>query len=145
MDRYVNAFDAAHCTEFIGTLRELPSLENTTLDKGNYTLKIEVDSERASLTWMYKSPSLGIEVERKCLGLDVMLDVGNLVRSMIDGWELYKIGSEEVRVSREEAIEIAYETARSFIEERGLRWSRSGRASTWSHVMIITRFTPYGL
>lgn len=119
LDRYVNAFDAAYCTEFIETLQELPNLENTTLDKGNYTLKIEVYSERASLTWTYKSPSLGIEVERKQLSLGVMLDVGNLVRSMIDEWELYKIGSEEVRVSREEAIEIAYETARSFIEERG--------------------------
>mgnify|MGYP005844352169 CR=1 FL=1 len=86
----------------LGTATELISMNKTT---GNLKCLTQVNGKYTALTWMYTSN--GVEYP-KIVG--VYFEDGALM-GFSDRWGLYTIGSDEVKISREEAIRIAQEQA----------------------------------
>lgn len=88
--------------DMLETATDLDSMNKTT---GNMKCLVIVNGKYASLRWMYTSN--GVDYPKM---VGVYFEDGAL-RGISDDWDIYTIGSDEVNISREEAIRIAQEEA----------------------------------
>ncbi len=119
LERYEKVFNASYCSKMLPFLKEITTLENSTVEKNGLAFKVCVDIEDnyIGFSWRHvvnglKSPSIfSFSISTK----------DGLLLHFYDGWNLWKIGSSEIKVSRDEAINIALKVAESYIEGLGAK------------------------
>jgi hypothetical protein len=110
LQRYQNYIGTAQYLQSMkDMLNTLTELQNMTSSLGNIKFEASVTGDSAQLTWS-DSPN-GIYNAGKSVSLRI--SNGHLT-GFWDRWNLYRIGSSSVNVSREEAISIARERAKNY-------------------------------
>ena len=101
--------DASHLEDMNNLLDLVNKTENMELIKGNIKLKISNSGDSTQLQWMYTKN--GVDFSAKSLTLVFQ---NRVLKELTDGWFLFTIGSTNVNVSKEGAIEIARNYAKTF-------------------------------
>ncbi len=107
---------------YLKDMSELLAVANETNDEqtlGNVKLKVKNFGENAEVLLMYTAN--GYDYSAKCLRL---LFHQNVLQELTDDWFLYTVGEPQVTVSREQAIQIARDSAQNF------EWSANGEHVT---------------
>jgi hypothetical protein len=110
---FINKYQTYSGASYYGMLR--PMLDNVEADKsvtktsGNAKLEATVDGNSTSFRWTYMIN--GVEAPSKCVAL--YFEQGFL-KHFIDTWDLYKIGSTDINLSKEEAVKIAMDRAKNY-------------------------------
>jgi hypothetical protein len=95
--------------ELRSTLNAIDANKNVTTIYGNTKLVVTVQDNSATFRWTYTFN--GIEAPDKCVALHYE---DGFLSYFIDNWELYKIGSTNVNLSEQAAIDIAMTEAKAF-------------------------------
>jgi predicted transcriptional regulator len=109
LQRFRSFDDASYLEEMSNMLTSVNEIENMEIAEGNTKLKISVSGDTAEVLWLYTEN--GVDFSPKSLSL---VFENNLLTQLNDGWFLFSIGSTEVIISSEEAIEIARNSVRDF-------------------------------
>lgn len=119
LSRYQTYCGATYCEAMKTMLYDVKVNENVT--KVSEGIKFEANYKKVFLEWENRTIDSagfrwtytlkGIEAPSKCVAL--YFEDGFL-KYVIDTWHLYKIGSTDVNISKEEAIEIAMNAAKNF-------------------------------
>lgn len=109
LERYQSFAGASYVQAMPSMLSMIDITKNATTTSGNIKLNVQNEENFASINWMYTSnnvdfPSKGVGVTFKN---GVFYDFG-------DGWNLYKVGSDKVQVSEQEAIDSAMALAKDY-------------------------------
>jgi hypothetical protein len=109
LERYIAYSGASYLEEMSGLLASVNETENVELTRDNIKLEISVSGDRKEILWMYTEN--GVEFSPKSLSL---VFENRVLNELIDGWFLFTVGSTEVNISSEEAIEIARNYVKDF-------------------------------
>jgi hypothetical protein len=83
--------------------------ENSTVARGNVELQVNASAECTRFSWRYTFN--GVAAGDKCVALGFK---NGFLKYFVDTWDLYKVGSTAINLSKEEAVDIAIETAKAF-------------------------------
>jgi DNA-binding transcriptional ArsR family regulator len=109
LDRYENYTGVSYVQEMRYLLETVDVIKDMTTTSGNVKLNISTEGDDVEIQWIYTSN--GIDFQAKSVGFS--FDNGFL-ETLDDGWFLFKVGSTDVNVSKEEAINIATNYAKNF-------------------------------
>lgn len=102
LSRYRQTSGDPYLTDMLNLLGKVNSSQSMTVTDGNMKLRIYVSGASAEMLWMYTEN--GIDYQTK--GLQMTFQ-NNILITMTDNYFLYKVGSTEISVTRDEAVEIA--------------------------------------
>jgi hypothetical protein len=102
LSRYRQASGDPYLTDMLNILAKVNSSQSMTVAEGNMKLRIYISGASAEMLWMHTEN--GIDYQTK--GLQMKFQ-NNILITMTDNYFLYKIGSSEISVTEDEAIEIA--------------------------------------
>jgi hypothetical protein len=109
LQRYQNYADAPYLTQMRTLLETVTEVEDMQKTQGNMKLAISTEGNDVKIQWIYTTS--GIDYQSKALSLT--FDNGVLME-LLDGWFLFSVGSTEVNISMDEAVEIAKNSAKDF-------------------------------
>jgi len=109
IQRYQNYADGVYLEEMKNMLTSINQLENTEKTVGDIKLSVTTEGNDAEIRW--SKTTNGIDYQAK--GVILTFDDG-ILESLTDGWLLFNVGSTEVNISEQEAIQIALEHAREY-------------------------------
>jgi DNA-binding transcriptional ArsR family regulator len=109
LERYSAYSDAPYLEEMSSLFASVNETKNTELTEGNTKMEISVSGDTTEIQWLYTEN--GVDFSPKSLSLTFE---DNVLKELIDGWFLFKIGSTTVNISSAEAIEIARNYAKNF-------------------------------
>jgi len=112
IQRYSSFRDDAYLKEMSSILATVEETENTEITEGNTKLKVTISGNNAEILWLYTEN--GVDFSPKSLSL---VFENNVLKELTDGWFLFTIGSTEVTVSRDEAIQMARNAVQGFTWE----------------------------
>jgi DNA-binding transcriptional ArsR family regulator len=112
IQRYSSFRDDAYLKEMSSLISTVEETENTEITQGNTKLKITISGNNAEVLWLYTEN--GVDFSPKSLSL---VFENNVLKELTDGWFLFTIGSTEVTVSRDEAIQMARNAVQGFTWE----------------------------
>ncbi|MCW4005240.1 MAG: hypothetical protein NWF04_01375 [Candidatus Bathyarchaeota archaeon] len=93
----------------LGSMLDNLGAENAPVTSGNIKLEVNTDEDSNTFRWTYTSN--GAEAPSKCVALSYK---NGFLNYFLDNWALYKIGSDSINLSEEEAIDIALDNAKAF-------------------------------
>jgi len=114
IDRYKSVDSETYLEEFSRALSSVNETNNE-VTLGNTKLRITISGDNAEVVLMYTAN--GFDFAAKSLRLVFQ---NHALQEISDDWFLYRIGSTQVNVSKEEAIQIAENAAKDF------EWNASG-------------------
>jgi DNA-binding transcriptional ArsR family regulator len=114
IERYKSVTNDSYLDEF-GKLLSAATETNTEVTMGNTKLRIAINGDNAKVTLLYAAN--GFDYPTKSLTL---VFENHALQEIDDDWFLYKVGSTQVDISRNQAIEIARNAAANF------EWNASG-------------------
>jgi DNA-binding transcriptional ArsR family regulator len=112
IQRYSSFRDDAYLKEMSSLISTVEEIENTEITQGNTKLKITISGNNVEVLWLYTEN--GVDFSPKSLSL---VFENNVLKELTDGWFLFTIGSTEVTVSRDEAIQMARNAVQGFTWE----------------------------
>jgi DNA-binding transcriptional ArsR family regulator len=112
LQRFSSFNDASYLEDMSNLLASVNETEGIEITEGNIKLKISVSGDRTEVLWLYTEN--GVDFSPKSLSL---VFENGVLKELTDGWFLFSIGSTEVNISGEEALEIARNAARDFTWE----------------------------
>ena len=112
LQRLISYNDAAYLRDMSNMLAPISKLEDTEITEGNMKLVISVSGANAEIQWLYTENGVDFPVKSLTLNFE-----NGVLKDLTDGWYLFSIGSTEVNVSSEEALEIAKTAVQSFTWE----------------------------
>jgi DNA-binding transcriptional ArsR family regulator len=136
LQRYQNYAGAPYLTQMSDLLKTVAEVEDMQKTDGNMKLAISTGGNDVEIQWMYTTS--GIDYQTK--GLTLTFDNGVLT-SLVDGYFLFSVGSTEVNISADEAVEIAKNYAKDF------SWTSEGMKVTDFKIMedpISVSLLPHG-
>jgi DNA-binding transcriptional ArsR family regulator len=83
--------------------------ESTEITEGDTKLQLTISGNNAKILWLYTEN--GVDFSPKSLYLDFE---NNVLTELTDGWYLFNIGTTEVTVSQEEAVQMARDAVQGF-------------------------------
>ncbi|MCW3983265.1 MAG: hypothetical protein NWE96_04640 [Candidatus Bathyarchaeota archaeon] len=95
--------------ELRSMLEKVDTLKNSTITSGSTKLEVTDSETIKGFTWSYTYN--GINASSKCV---IISYENGFLKYFIDTWNLYNIGSTDINLSEEEAVEIAYENAEKY-------------------------------
>jgi hypothetical protein len=101
LERYRRWTGDGSLDEILGVLKTVDTSKNVTVKKGNWTFKVLITAESTWLSWLYTVNGVTFP---NCIGIAVEKN-GEI--SFYDERKLYRIGSTDVKISRDEAVAIA--------------------------------------
>ena len=105
---------------------------------GNVKLKITAQDDGTTFRWTYQCN--GFEAPDKCIALRYE---NECLKYFLDNWNLYNIGSTEVNLSEQEAIDIAMAAARNYSPDSSDGGTIFGMKFTVTNAMIYEKvFAP---
>jgi len=114
LQRLISYNDASYLRDMSNMLASVSEVKDTEVTEGSMKLVISVSGANAEIQWLYTEN--GVDFPVKSLTLDFE---NGVLKELTDGWYLFSIGSTEVNVSGEDALEIAKNAVRSFTWEAG--------------------------
>jgi hypothetical protein len=114
IERYKSVTNDSYLDEF-GKLLSAATEANTEVTMGNTKLRIAINGDNAKVTLLYTAN--GFDYPTKSLTLVFQ---NHALQEIDDDWFLYKVGSTQVDISRNQAIEIARNAADDF------EWNANG-------------------
>ena len=112
LQRLISYNDASYLKDMSNMLAPVSKLEDTEITEGNMKLVISVSGANAEIQWLYTKNGVDFPVKSLTLNFE-----NGVLKDLTDGWYLFSIGSTEVNVSSEEALEIAKNAVQSFTWE----------------------------
>jgi predicted transcriptional regulator len=104
--------DASYLEEMSKILASVNETENIEITEGNTKLTVSISGDNAEILWLYTEN--GVDFSPKSLSL---VFENRVLKELTDGWFLFTVGSTEVNISSEEAVEIARNAVKSFTWE----------------------------
>jgi hypothetical protein len=104
--------DASYLEEMSKILASVNETENIEITEGNTKMNVSISGDNAEVLWLYTEN--GVDFSPKSLSL---VFENHILKELTDGWFLFTIGSTEVNISNEEAIQIARNAVKSFTWE----------------------------
>lgn len=117
VQRFSSFEDASYLEDMSNVLALVNEGENVEITEGNIKLKVSIDGGDGTVQWLYTEN--GVDFLPKSLTLTFE---DGVLQEISDGWFLLKIGSTEVNIDMDEAIEIARNAA------EGFSWTADGEA-----------------
>jgi DNA-binding transcriptional ArsR family regulator len=112
LQRFRSFNDASYLEDMSNLLASVNETENIEITEGNIKLKISASGDRTEVLWLYTEN--GVDFSPKSLSL---VFENGVLTELTDGWYLFNIGSTEVNISSEQALEIARNAAQDFTWE----------------------------
>lgn len=109
IQRFSSFEDASYLEEMSNVLASVNETENLEVTEGNTKLKVSISGDNGKVQWLYTKN--GVDFLPKSLTL---VFENRALQEISAGWFLFDIGSTEVNISSEEAIEIARNAADDF-------------------------------
>ena len=109
LQRYQNYSGASYLTKMRNMLKTVNEIKDMEKTIGDMKLVISTEGNDVEIQWIYTTS--GIDYQTK--ELSFYFDNG-VLESLVDGWFLFKVGSTEVNVSDEDAINIAMNYAKNY-------------------------------
>jgi hypothetical protein len=109
LDKYPTYSEASYYSTMRSMLDNVEANKNTTKAVGDIKLEVTVTANRTDFRWKYCLN--GVEATSKCVVLNFK---DGFLKYFIDTWSFYTIGSTDLIVSEEEAIEIAMNAAENY-------------------------------
>jgi DNA-binding transcriptional ArsR family regulator len=109
LQRYQYYTDVSYLTQMRDMLETVTEVEDMQKTQGNMKLIMSTEGNDVVIQWIYTTG--GIDYQTKALSFT--FDNGVLT-DLLDGWYLFSVGSTEVNISMEEAVEIAMNRAMEF-------------------------------
>jgi parallel beta-helix repeat protein len=106
LDKYPTNSDTSDYDTMLSMLKTVEADKNTTITVENIILEVTTTGSHTSFRWKYSFN--GIEAPSKCLALKFE---NGFLDYFVDTWSLCTIGSTDLSISEEEAIEIAMNAA----------------------------------
>jgi hypothetical protein len=109
IERFNSFENASYLEEMSNILTSVYEASNVEITQGNVKLKVSLEGDSGTVQWLYTEN--GVDFIPKSLTL---VFENGILQEMSDGWFLLTIGSTEVNIDMEEAIEIARSAAEDF-------------------------------
>ena len=111
--RYKLLSEVTYCDEFISLLDRIGTLDrNQSVSSGNVVLRTTIRENRVSFKWNYQVND--IEAPGKKFSFTFQ---DGVLRGFVDNWDIKKIGGASIKISEQEAKNIALEVAEDYISE----------------------------
>lgn len=112
IQRYRSVKGDAYVEKMSNMLAAVNTSENTEITDGDTKLQLSISGNNAEILWLYTEN--GVDFSPKSLYL---VFENNVLTELTDGWFLFTIGTTEVTISQEEAIETARNAVQDFTWE----------------------------
>ncbi|MCW8802171.1 MAG: winged helix-turn-helix domain-containing protein [Candidatus Bathyarchaeota archaeon] len=109
LQRYQNYAGGSYLDEMRNMLASVTQVENTEKIEDDLKLSITTEGNDAEIRWA--KTTNGIDYQAK--GVILTFDDG-ILESLTDGWLLFNVGSTEVNISEQEAIQLALQHAKEY-------------------------------
>ena len=109
LDKYQTYSAASYYNTLRSMLDNIEANKNVTTTSQNIKLEVTVTANRTDFRWKYFVN--GVEATSKCVALNFRQ---GFLKYFIDSWSFWTIGSTDLNVSEEEAIEIAMNAAENY-------------------------------
>lgn len=109
VSRYYSYSEASHLEAMVNLLDTVNGTEDSVTTSSNLKLVITNEGSEVKIEFMYTTGDIDFQAKEVVL----IFDEDNFLSSLTDDWNLFRVGSTEVNISKEEAIAIAIETARN--------------------------------
>ena len=106
LNKYKTISSASYYGTFVSMLDNVEANKNVTKTAENVKLEVTITASYTSFRWKYSFN--GVEAPSKCVALKFE---NGFLKYFIDNWSLWSIGSTDLNISEEEAIEIAMNAA----------------------------------
>jgi len=107
--RYQNYAEFTYLNQMKDILQSFKTTKNAEKVVGNIKFVLSTDGNDAEIQWTYTEA--GIDFQSK--GVSLSIDNG-VLETLTDGWYLFRVGSTEVNISEEEAMNIALNYLESY-------------------------------
>jgi hypothetical protein len=112
LQRFRSYEDASYLEEVSNMLASVNETEKIEITEGNTKLDVSISGDNAEVQWLYTENGVDFSIK----SLSLVFEDG-VLKELTDGWFLFEIGSTEVNISSEEAIEIARNAVEDFTWE----------------------------
>jgi len=109
LDKYQTYSDASYYSTLRSMLDSVEADKNITKTSENIKLEVTIPESHTDFRWKYTFN--GVEATSKCVVLNFRQ---GFLKYFIDSWSFWTIGSTDLNVSEEEAIEIAMNAAENY-------------------------------
>lgn len=109
LDKYPTYSDGSYYSTMRSMLDNVEADKNVTETVENIMLEVTVTANRTDFRWKYVFN--GVEATSKCVALNFKQ---GFLKYFVDSWSFWTIGSTDLNVSEEEAIEIAMNAAENY-------------------------------
>ncbi|MDI9577879.1 MAG: hypothetical protein QM398_07085 [Thermoproteota archaeon] len=109
LNKYEGYSKSQYYTELLSMIEDTKSNENSTIISENTKLEITTIDNTSTFRWTYIAN--GVEAPDKCVVLHYQ---DGFLGYFIDNWSIYNIGSTDLSLSEDQAIEIAMKAAAKF-------------------------------
>jgi DNA-binding transcriptional ArsR family regulator len=110
LERYQNYSGASHLEVMGNMLETVDGIGGSETKSGNVKLIISTEVNDVKIEFVYTSDNVDFQAK----SVELIFDNYGFLQSLKDDWTLYKVGSTEVNISKEEAINIAVEYAKNY-------------------------------
>ena len=110
LERYQQYSGASYLQEMRNMMEKVNEIGDFETTSSNMRLIMSTEANKAKIQWVYTSNSIDFQSKSLVLNFD---DYGFL-ETLSDDWYIFKVGSTEVKVSKEEAINIAIEYVKDY-------------------------------
>lgn len=110
LERYQTYSGASHLETMRNMLATVDEIRNFETISGNVKLIISTEANIVKIQFVYTADNVDFQAK----SVELIFDNYGFLQQLSDDWTLYKVGSTEVNISKEEAINIAVEYAKNY-------------------------------
>ena len=110
LERYQNYSGASYLAVMRNMLESVEGIGDSETTSGNVKLMISTEVTDVKIEFVYTSDNVDFQAK----SVELIFDNYGFLQSLSDDWTLYKAGSTEVNIPKEEAINIAIEYAKNY-------------------------------
>ena len=109
IERYQKYAGVSYLEDMRNILKIVNANENTEITSGDIKLIISTEGKDTKIQWMQVANNIDFQVK----GLELNFENG-ILEMLTDGWFLFKVGSTELNVQKDEAINIALKNTENY-------------------------------
>jgi DNA-binding transcriptional ArsR family regulator len=110
LERYQTYSGASHLAVMRNILETVDEIGNSETTSGNVKLITTTEASEVKIQFVYTADNVDFQAK----SVELIFDNYGFLQSLSDDWTLYKAGSTEVNIPKEEAINIAVEYAKNY-------------------------------
>ncbi len=110
LERYQQYSGASHLEDMRKILETVNEIGDFEITSENVKLMMSTEGNKAKIQWIYTTNNIDFQAKSVVLNFDYY----GFLETLSDDWSIFKVGSTEVNVLQEEAIDIAIEYAKDY-------------------------------